>query len=242
VPRHRRWRPRSPLGPDLRWRARRRNRRRLRSPGVSETRSRTLAPWFQFAVLPCVNPSGFELGTLETADGADLNRLFGIGSPQPEIVSVESWLRQLQQRSVATFDLHEISPDYRGEGFVESDNPHACYLYEIQSDRARRIGRALINALPPSFEVCRWPFIYKDCNDEGVVSYPEACKNAIYAQQTTFDAYLNARFTSHSFTLETPMGWPLEKRVQAHLIWLGAAMSRLRAINEGRDGRQNSRP
>ena len=106
----------------------------------------------------------------------------------------------------------------------------------------RRIGRALINVLPPSFEVCRWPFIYKDCNDEGVVSYPEACKNAIYAQQTTFDAYLNARFTSHSFTLETPMGWPLEKRVQAHLIWLGAAMSRLRAINEGRDGGQNSRP
>jgi len=192
-----------------------------------ETRSRTLAPWFQFAVLPCVNPSGFELGTLETADGADLNRLFGIGIPQPEIVSVESWLRQLQQRFVATFDLHEISPDYRGEGFVESDNPRACYLYEIQSDRARRIGRALINVLPPSFEVCRWPFIYKDCNDEGVVSYPEACKNAIYAQQTTFDAYLNARFTSHSFTLETPMGWPLEKRVQAHLIWLGTAMSSL---------------
>ena len=196
-----------------------------------ETRIRRVLPWFQVAVLPCINPSGFELDTLETAGGANLNRLFGTDSTQPEVVAVESWLKQ-QRRFVSTFDLHEASPNYRGEGFVESDNPRACYLYETQADRARRIGRAMIDALPPSFEVCRWPLIYKDRNDNGVISYPEACKNPIYAEQTTLDAYLNARFTSHSFTLETPMGWPLEKRVQAHLIWLEVAMSRFRVASE----------
>jgi hypothetical protein len=198
-----------------------------------EKRVRTFTSSFHIAVLPCINPSGFELDTLENADGANLNRLFGIESEQPEVVAVESWLNQTRRRFVATFDLHEISPDYRGEGFVESDNPRACYLYETQEDRAQRIGRAMIDALPSSFEVCRWPFIYNDRNDDGVVSYPEACGNAIYAEQTTLDAYLNARFTHHSFTLETPLGWPLEKRVQAHLIWLEAAMSRLRTTSKG---------
>jgi hypothetical protein len=197
-----------------------------------ETQAPALAPWFQFEVFPCINPSGFELGTLETADGANLNRLFGTNSTQPEVVAVDSWLKERKRQFVATFDLHEVFPDYRGEGFVESDNPRACYLYETQVDPTRRIGRAMIDALPASFEVCRWPFIYKDRNDNGVVSYPEACLNAIYAEHTTFDAYLNGRFTAHSFTLETPMGWPLEKRVQTHLFWLDAALSRLRSVRD----------
>jgi hypothetical protein len=195
-----------------------------------ESRAHAVAPWFQIAVLPCINPSGFELDTLETASGANLNRLFGTNSAQAEVVAVESWLRRSQHRFAATFDLHEIPPNYRGEGFVESDNPRGCYLYETQTDHSRRIGRAMVDALPPSFEVCRWPLIYKDRNDNGVVSYPEACGNAIYAEQTSLDAYLHAHFTGHSFTLETPTGWPLEKRVRTHLIWLDTALSRLRMV------------
>ena len=102
-----------------------------------ETRAQYLARWFQFAVLPCVNPSGFELGTPESAAGANLNRLFGTRSAHPEVVAVESWLAASDRRFLATFDLHEIDPDYRGEGFVASDNPRACYLYETQADPAR---------------------------------------------------------------------------------------------------------
>jgi hypothetical protein len=192
-----------------------------------ETQTRTVSRRFPIAVLPCINPSGFELDRLETADGANINRLFGTGSQQPEVVAVESWLEQSRCRFLATFDLHEVSPRYRGEGFVESDNPDACFLYETQADRARRIGPALIDVLPPSIEVCQWPRVYLDLNDNGVVSYPEACNNPIYARQTTFDAYLNGRFTPHSFTFETPMGWSLENRVQTHLLWLEAALSRL---------------
>jgi hypothetical protein len=194
-----------------------------------ETRTRSVVPWFQIAVLPCVNPSGFELDTLETASGANLNRLFGTDNPPPEVVAVDSWLDRSGRRFVATFDLHEACSTYRGEGFEPPDNPRACYLYETQANRTRRFGRAMIDALPPSHEVCRWPFIYKDRNDNGVISYPEACRNPIYAERTTLDAFLNSRFTNHSFTLETPMDWPLEKRVGTHMIWLDAALSRLRA-------------
>ena len=198
-----------------------------------ETSAKSLSSHFRIAVLPCINPSGFEQATLETANGANLNRLFGTDSQQAEVAAVDSWLNELNVRFLATFDLHEVYPFYRGEGFVETDNPRSCYLYETQSNPSKRIGRSLIDSLPPSFEICRWPFIYKDRNFDGVVSYPEGCFNPVYAQQTTFDAYLQSRFTTHSFTFETPMGWPLLKRIEAHLIWLNAAFSRLQSDRTG---------
>lgn len=182
---------------------------------------------YQFAVLPCVNPTGFELNTLEAADGTNLNRVWGINSSQPEVAAIERWLKRFKQKFLVTFDLHEVAPDYRGEGFVESDNPRGCYLYETVTDQSPRIGRAMIDALPPGTEVCRWPLIYNDRNDNGVVDYPQACGNEVYKQGTTLDGYLNGRFTTRSFTLETPMGWPLEKRVQTHLLWLETALKQL---------------
>jgi Succinylglutamate desuccinylase / Aspartoacylase family len=193
-----------------------------------ETRAPRLSESYQLAVLPCVNPSGFEHNTLETANGANLNRLFGTRSTQPEVTLVQAWLETLDVQFLATFDLHEVAPNYRGEGFVESDNPRGCYLYETQVDHPRRIGRAMIDALPPDFEVCRWPIIYRDRSHEGLISYPEDCENPIYSEQTTLDAYLNGRFTRHSFTLETPQDWRLEKRVQTHLLWLDKALALLK--------------
>jgi len=117
-------------------------------------------------------------------------------------------------------DLHEVMPTYCGEGFVEADNPRACYLYECQHEARRRLGHEMIAALPAETEVCDWQEIYHDKGDGGVVFYPEACANKIYGQNTTFDAFLNGRYTNHSFTTETPTGWNLEKRVATQLTWL----------------------
>jgi hypothetical protein len=137
---------------------------------------------------------------------------------------MERWLDQKKRTYCATFDLHETRPDYRGEGFIEDDNPRECYLYETCLDPEKRIGEKLIQSLPPSFDVCKWPKIYLDDNTAGVVYYPDACRNPVYMERTTFDAYLNGRHTEHSFTFETPTGWKLEKRVEAHLTWLDAAL------------------
>ena len=116
----------------------------------------------QFVVFPCVNPSGFDAGTLETASGANLNRLFGIDSTQPEVRAIEDCLRIYARRFRMTFDLHEVSPDYVGEEFIEKDNPRAAYLYETASDESDRIGRLMIDALPSSRRICDWPTIYND--------------------------------------------------------------------------------
>jgi Succinylglutamate desuccinylase / Aspartoacylase family len=178
----------------------------------------------QFVVLPCVNPSGFDADTLQTASGANLNRLFGINSAQPEIRAIEDWLRIQAQHFVMTFDFHEVRPDYVGEGFVPKDNPRAAYLYETVSDDSERVGRLMIDALPSNTPVCDWPTIYDDINQAGVISYPEACRNEIYAEGTSFDAFLSSRYTRHSFTLETPVGWSLSDRVDTHLTFLKVAL------------------
>jgi hypothetical protein len=178
----------------------------------------------QFVVFPCVNPSGFDADTLETASGANLNRLFGINSAQPEIRAIEDWLRAQALHFVMTFDLHEVRPDYVGEGFAPKDNPRAAYLYETVTDDSERIGRLMIDALPPGRPVCDWPTIYHDINRAGVISYPEARRNKIYAEGTSFDSFLGSRYTGHSFTLETPVGWSLSDRVDTQLTFLKVAL------------------
>jgi hypothetical protein len=183
---------------------------------------------FNFTVLPCANPSGFELNTLRSISGANLNRLFGTDSSEPEIRAIEEWLTDESHRFLVTFDLHETVPEYEGEGFTPQDNPRACYLYETARNGETRIGKQLIDALPQSVEVCRWPKVYLDVNSEGVISYPEACGNPVYAQETTFEAYLMRHNTNHAFTTETPTGWPLEKRIQIQLCWLETALELLK--------------
>jgi hypothetical protein len=171
----------------------------------------------RFTVLPCINPSGLQRRTLETTAGENLNRLFGTGAVTPEVRIVEQYLARRRTRFLAAIDLHEISPKYHGEGFSSADNPREMYLYETAADPHRRVGRRVMQSLAKRFAVCRWPTIYHDDNSAGVVEYPEACRNAVYAERTTLDAFLNGRYTDHTFTTETPMGWPLEKRIAAQV-------------------------
>jgi Zinc carboxypeptidase len=183
---------------------------------------------FNFLVLPCVNPSGYEMDTLRSLSGANLNRQFDTKSIEPEIRVIEGWLIEQPCRFLVTFDFHETVPEYQGEGFTERDNPRACYLYETVHDHKKRIGKQLIKALPPTLEVCRWPTIYLDVNSDGVISYPEANRNSVYAQETTFEAFLLHHKTDHAFTTETPTGWSFEKRIETHLCWLETALRLLK--------------
>ncbi len=87
----------------------------------------------------------------------------------------------------------------------------------------------MIAGLPKDTGVCPWPKIYGDVAVNGVVTYPEGNLNPVYAEQTTLDGYVHGRFTAHTFTTETPIGWPLEKRVSTHLTWLRTALKKYSA-------------
>lgn len=120
--------------------------------------------------------------------------------------------------------MHEIPPYWADEGFQAKDNPLTAYLYETHIDKSKRMGRAMIDSLPRDIEVCPWPTIYGDIADRGLVTYPEGNRNQIYAEQTSLDGYLQLRYSPHTFTTETPIGWKLEKRIRTHLSWLQTAL------------------
>lgn len=179
---------------------------------------------FSFLILPCVNPSGFDANSSENGAGVNVNRSFGADLGSVEAKLVDELLRKLRLRYRFTMDLHEIDPSWSDEGFRPEENPRSCYLYETAASDVPRIGRHIIDSLPEGTEVCDWLEVYGDLCDGGVVSYPTGNLNSIYAQRTTFDAHLFERYTSHSFTTETPIGWPMKKRVATQLSFLEAAL------------------
>jgi protein MpaA len=175
-------------------------------------------------VLPCVNPSGFEVDTLETMIGGNLNRSFHLETALAENREILNWLDRAGIAFDLAMDLHEIVPNYVGEGFVEADNPRGCYLYEWREEREGRIGRKLLAAVKPKTGICNWSTIYQDVSDRGLISYPEGERNPVYALRTTFDAYLISRHAKHTFTTETPTVWPLEKRIRVQSAWVRRAI------------------
>lgn len=179
---------------------------------------------YRFFVLPLVNPIGFERNTLENAQKENINRQFFIGSKCPEAQLVIHTLKDWNVRFAFAIDMHEIPPYWEDEGFKKSDNPREAYLYETQLDKKRRIGRKMMESLPREIEVCQWPQIYGDKADRGLVSYPEGNGNPVYAKGTTLDAFILKHYSDHTFTAETPIGWPLEKRIRTQLSWLTTAL------------------
>jgi len=175
---------------------------------------------FTFFAFPCINPSGFEANTLETA-GLNLNRLFGVNR-KTEIELIEEYLgTHTPKKYLFTMDFHESDDIWKGTKF-----PNECWIYETTplSLKHLRIGEKMLAELPPNTPVCQWPKIYGDINSRGVIWYPESCGNPEYALETSFDAYLQKFFTNHSFTTETPIRWSLEKRVNTHLSLLSSAL------------------
>lgn len=175
---------------------------------------------FRFLIFPCVNPYGFERGYRFNPDGVDVNRNFKPDIDCREAAKVMRVLSRFDRRFVCAIDLHETDPNWADEGFTAADNPKTFYMWESCADTSIRVGDKAVKAVRRIAPVCDWPTVYGDTNSGGVIWYPEGCGNPVYAQGTTLEAYLNAHYTPQSFTLETPCGWDMEKRVATHLVAL----------------------
>lgn len=178
----------------------------------------------RLCIFPCANPSGFEADTRCTMNGVDLNRSFGVGSTQPEVVAIEEWLRETAGPFCLHVDLHENNPAALVEDAAEDgEYPRACYLYEWMHDQRRRIGRRLIDALPYWAPVCLLPTIEQEENNRGVIAYPEALRNAKYARGP-LDALAMQHWTDHTIVTETPAIWSMEKRIAVQRLWIKRAL------------------
>jgi len=179
---------------------------------------------YRFLVFPCVNPFGFEYGVRLNPAGFDVNRNFRNETSCLEAAKVMRVLSRLDRRFTCTVDLHETDPDWAGEGFSANDNPKGFYMWEVCSIRNMRVGREVVKEVARLAPVCDWPYIYGDHNSRGVIWYPEGSGNNVYAQGTTFEAYLNRNYSPQSFTLETSCAWDMALRTSVHLTAVEAIL------------------
>ena len=172
---------------------------------------------FEFTAFPCVNPWGFQHFTRGNAANLNLNREFSDKTTAKEIRLIMPLLKEY----VFSMDLHETWPEATriGDDEPEGEDAHEFYLWEICEDIARRVGDKIVrNVERVGLPVCKWPKIYGDKNNGGVIWYPEDCGTGCYASGNAFDSYSAAHHTRQAFTIETPRGWSLEKRILAHII------------------------
>jgi hypothetical protein len=117
---------------------------------LSLVRDGLLDSCYSYRLWPCLNPTGFDAGTRENAEGTDVNRSFGRGGNSPEAKAILTANRD--RMFELSIDLHE---DREATGF---------YLYETappawRGSYARPITAALSAAgfalqdLTPDFEL-----------------------------------------------------------------------------------------
>ncbi len=164
-------------------------------------------PGVRFKLYPCVNPLGFDAGTRQNADGADINRSFrGAGTPESRSIRAD-----LDGASFdCYYDMHE---DIDASGF---------YLYEVPGghdwgpkiiDAVSKAGPILASGIPePDF-----PYEVKD----GLIQFPADALSTIEdMEEWPFGLYLHRRCDTVGQGAETPGKLPEEQRVKMHLAGL----------------------
>ena len=165
---------------------------------------------WEFTLLPCINPTGFEIGTRNNQDDIDLNRMFRETTVPREVDFVKSVLEQPYDLDL---ELHE-----------DIDSP-GYYLYQKdQSAELSPIGRAILNRVESIHPINLAEEIEEMQADRGLLgrlSEPDEMEwwpMALYA-------YI--RGCRHVFTLETAPVLPMEVRVNAHLTAIQTALQRV---------------
>ena len=151
-------------------------------------------------LVPCLNPTGFDLNTRENADGIDLNRDYRHLNTV-EISAHVAWLK-CQPRFDLTLILHE---DWEANGF---------YVYELNPSKQPSIAEAIVEA---ARELC--PIETSELVDNwecraGVIRPAIDPKDR---PQWAEALYLSVNKTSLGYTIETPSDFPLALRVETHV-------------------------
>lgn len=171
---------------------------------------------FQFHVYPCINPSGYERNTRDTAQGINPNKEFKKGTTVPES---NSFIKSLRKKYLFSIDHHETNP-FDEPGVVSSDiHPQGCYLYEAAKKSDLYMGKKIILRLrKEKFPISYLPTIYGDKNDNGLITPASSGESGLTATlSAALDAFMIANHTQHAFTFETPTHLPLQQRIDAHI-------------------------
>jgi hypothetical protein len=172
---------------------------------------------FEFTVLPCTNPFGYEHGTRENAAGIDLNRQFKNPSPPSEVRYVKNAVGD--RPFLLAMEFHE---DVDTPGF---------YLYELTQDGHPSWGREMIARIGSNFPINRGEEIEGLPADEGLIHRELADDDFRTMLERRPDwpqaFYHFANGTRRCYTTETPVHLTPGERAEIHLTALDSALQKL---------------
>jgi protein MpaA len=150
-------------------------------------------------LIPCLNPSGFDLNTRENSNGIDLNRDY-LQQMSAEVRSHIAWMER-QPRFDLSLCLHE---DWESNGF---------YVYELNPEGRPSLAASIVSAVA---EVC--PIDDGELIDGRKSAAPGIIRPDIDPRnrpQWPEAFYLITYKTRLSYTFEAPSDFPLETRIRA---------------------------
>jgi murein peptide amidase A len=178
-----------------------------------------LDPRFAYRIWACTNPTGFDAGTRENAEGIDVNRAFGAsgGSPEARAILAADGGRTFK----LSLDLHE---DADAMGFY-------CYEYG-----GGEIGRSVIAALDAvglpidpleaTFALAG-PLDDARCRRERGRVVADAAEEAALLGGLSYSLALARHGAAHAMTFETPSSASQDERRAMHEIAILAAIAAL---------------
>ena len=168
---------------------------------------------YRFTVFPCTNPTGYESGKRENDMGTDLNRKFGSKNPPEEVSIIQSAVEG--RRLDLYMDLHE---DIDGEGF---------YLYEVLRKGSNNFAEEIIKDISGKYPIDSRERIDGFPNCGGVICpQKEGKRFHVKRNDLPLPLYLHLHGTPHCFTFESPAQFPVEERIEMHLMAIEAVLSR----------------
>lgn len=164
-----------------------------------------------WTILPLMNPTGWQTGRRENADGVDLNRDFFAFAAR-ETQALAQWIPQR-----APFDLYlSLHEDWESTGF---------YLYEINACGASSFSASILHAVAEVVPIEPQGIVdgHKLCAP-GLILHPPRPDEPEGWPEAIFHADL---YSLHSYTFETPSSLPMDQRIAAHIAAVKAAVQRL---------------
>jgi len=162
---------------------------------------------WEFTLLPCINPSGYEVGTRNNQDDIDLNRMFKETTAPQEVNFVKTVLDQPYELDL---ELHE-----------DIDSP-GYYLYQKdQSAELSTLGRVILDKVESIHPLNLAENIEEVPADRGLLS---RLSEPNEMEWWPMALYAFTRGCNHVFTLETSPALPLAVRVKAHLWAIQTAL------------------
>jgi hypothetical protein len=156
---------------------------------------------FNYAIIPCVNPDGYELHTRENYNKIDLNRDFSENPESGEALAIQKYLSVFERQYVISVDIHESS---RYASIDDDPAPDNFYMWELNNDKDNRVGALIVeNLYKNEIPTCNWERIFGDKNNNGAIFYPEDCASAEYSTANSFDVFMQKKYTKCAITTET---------------------------------------